>query len=425
MGSCDSQVQAVGPQEVSDELQTPLFDEWPSQFVEQIRASEKRATTRSSTAAPGKALLPNHRLGLPFGSCTLVHFLPSQDKELCVSPAHRRDCVDVPGVAAAAAGAAGKSVLAASTLTPNLLAMTECLQHLLGDVVGYLAHSPSDMLRFCTQVCPAISLNGEPAAATAWREMFERSWPACAECLKYHNAQNYRSLYEEMVTGRMEFCLEVFDREKKRGFLMSAMPAVVHWEANRGAQGCYIAKYVSASKVPPEPIPFAEAHRLRFCPSSARGPLRPPTFSPTGSPSVPAAIPPSPPGTAASEVFRNVCPDGRQPLYPHRVLSGFENLVVGKPVELQWKMQFGSPFGWWYGHLDRLSRHRDGVTAIASISFAHFPTNSRWHRLEVRFGDDLVRSCAFGGYTGGLRQVADAEHDRWMRFFPKHEIAVL
>ena len=33
--------------------------------------------------------------------------------------------------------------------------------------------------------------------------------------------------------------------------------------------------------------------------------------------------------------------------YPYRVLEGLEGLEVGRNVELQWKMQEGSPFGWW------------------------------------------------------------------------------
>ena len=48
--------------------------------------------------------------------------------------------------------------------------------------------------------------------------------------------------------------------------------AQVKWDSHIN---CYIASYVSASQVLPERIPYHEGHRLRFCPPSARGPLKP------------------------------------------------------------------------------------------------------------------------------------------------------
>ena len=41
----------------------------------------------------------------------------------------------------------------------------------------------------------------------------------------------------------------------------------------------------------------------------------------------------------------------------------------------------GSPFGWWYGKVERLERN--GATAAVTLIFPHFPTNSRWYRLRL------------------------------------------
>lgn len=63
------------------------------------------------------------------------------------------------------------------------------------------------------------------------------------------------------------------------------------------------------------------------------------------------------------------------PSYPYRVLEGFSELRIGQGVELQWKMQFGSPFGWWFGHLEELHIDPDRKTALATVTFR--PPGSR------------------------------------------------
>merc|ERR1712151_93727 len=99
--------------------------------------------------------------------------------------------------------------------------------------------------------------------------------------------------------------------------------------------------------------------------------------------------------------------------YPYKVLEGTHGLRVGEGVELQWKMQSGGPFGWWYGRLEALKYGTDGK-ATATITFRHFPTTSRWYKLQFDFGDGETRPCAFGGYTGGLRAVtSEVEEQRW------------
>lgn len=175
---------------------------------------------------------------------------------------------------------------------------------------------------------------------------------------------------------------------------MGAMPAQVSYESKKEE---FVARYLSASEVVPEYIPLCEVHRLRFCPPSARPQLQP--------------------GKYSKELSEEAV------IYPYRVLEGLDGLVVGKGVELQWKMQYASPFGWWYGHLEHLQNDAPALgLATVTITFPHFKRSSLWYRLQVIVGDERMRVCSFGGYTGGLRGVSDEEHKRWMDFFPKKRL---
>merc|ERR1712187_985193 len=187
-----------------------------------------------------------------------------------------------------------------------------------------------------------------------------------------------------------------FDREKKLGFAMAATPGKVHYDKKLDS---YIANYISASEVLPESIPSIEKHRLRFCPPSVRRALL------QDSVVTPSA------GTSAEEYCTQ---------YPYKVLEGInDDLQVGKAVELQWKMQLGSPFGWWYGWLEAL-RFESKQRAVATITFRHFHPDSHLYKLDVTFGDSKLQPCDLGGYTGGLRPVRDAQEVcRWMLFFPE------
>ncbi|CAK0792841.1 unnamed protein product [Prorocentrum cordatum] len=233
-----------------------------------------------------------------------------------------------------------------------------------------------------------VNIQMRPVANSIWKDLYAHKWPAFHDCLNYQGLQDWCHLYRETLNGRLECTLEVFDREKKLGFAMAAMPARLQYEARSYA---YVARYLSACEVPPEKIPACERHRLRFCPESARGQLLGghPHASQDGDAKVDA-----PCDKAAADPGMN--------FYPYRVLQGIEGLEVGTGVELQWRtMQEGSPFGWWYGQLDALTRVGDGL-ARATITFRHFPASSRWYRLEVVFGDSKMRECSFGGYTGGI-----------------------
>lgn len=292
---------------------------------------------------------------------------------------------------------------------PNLRMVAECLPPLLFEIATYAASRPQDLARFCSASC-SVAQQMEMMVDSLWCGLYSQRWPAFHDCLKHQQAKDWKHMYRETLAGRFECTLEVFDREKKLGFAMAAMAARIQFEARSNS---YIARYLSASEILPETIPAKEEHRLRFCPLNARARLNP-------------GVPPAGSFIGDARVERSNSEQGKlatsTPSYPYRVLEGFEDLKVGQGVELQWKMQFGSPFGWWYGHLEALSVESDGVRAWATITFRHFPTTSRWYRLDVRFGDSDMRPCAFGGYTGGLRAASEAETKHWMRFFPKEPV---
>lgn len=236
-------------------------------------------------------------------------------------------------------------------------------------------------------------------SAIPWKEMLLWRWPAFHDAFVYRHECTWRDAYRLVLTGQAEVTMEVFDRRKEPGFAMSAMSARVCY--SRAMSG-FRANYISATAVQPELIPEAERFRLRYCPASAHKALKLGEMQ------------------EESCCFGNTV--GKEPLlyYPFKVLDGVSGLVVGEGVELQWKMQVGSPFGWWYGTLECLVVDADGRTASATIVFKHFPSSSPWYRLKVRFGDSEIRECLFGGYTGGLRGVSADEQKQWMRFWPKN-----
>lgn len=282
----------------------------------------------------------------------------------------------------------------------GLAAVVECCHPLLFEIVDFLAASPRDFAVLCGMSARFVRVQMIPVEASVWRAMYAQKWPAFYECLTFEGFTDWHAAYRETWTGLLECGLEIFDREKNPGFAMAAMPARLRYEAGTD---CYVASWVSACAVYPERIPLCEEHRLRFCPEAVRAQL---VRCPQVSGSSADAMASSPPGFSDKHH------------YPYRVLEGFEGLRVGCRVELQWKKQQGSPFGWWYGHLDDLTAAGDGL-AKATISFRHFPVDSPWYQAAVVFGNSKIRVCPFGGFTGGIRAVSEAESRQAMRFFPE------
>ncbi|CAK0824359.1 unnamed protein product [Prorocentrum cordatum] len=269
-------------------------------------------------------------------------------------------------------------------------------QPLLLEIGLFLAEEPTEILGLCSVSTQFHELKMGPTADYLWRELYRTRWPKFFDCMTYQEVRDWRLLYIDTLSGRRGCTLEVFHRHKKVGFAMSAMPASVTYDA---CQDCYVARYFSASEVPPETIPAREDHRLRFCPEA----VRPSLLEPRSLPSAwsKAAV---------------LCDT-----YPDKVLAGIDGLRAGSSIELQWKMQHDSPFGWWYGHLEQLEPI-DGGLAKAVITFRHFSPFSQWYRLAVVFGDDQKRECEFGGYTGGIRALSVAESLHFLRFFPKEQL---
>jgi len=267
-------------------------------------------------------------------------------------------------------------------------------------IAEFLASSPRDVSRFCNQTSTGMVMSIGLTYDTMWSELFLERWPAFHACLLTGGRimQEWRKLYERMLKGNLICVLEVFDREKKLGFAMSAMPAKVWYTVDRD---CYIAKYISGMDVQEELIPHREGYRLRSCPSSVVDQL------------------------CASKVLAT-CSSPNDELshtkYPYSVLSGTEDLAVDQGVELQWKMQPRSPFGWWHGHLESLHHCEYSSCSIATIVFAHFEPSSRYHRMQVRLGNGKMHEGSIGGFTGGMRPTSAEEELQWMLFFPREAL---
>lgn len=335
----------------------------------------------------------------------------------------------------------------------NLMLVAQCLSPVLLEIGRFFADRPKDIVPLFVLSARWLAAETTFCLDDLWERMYSLRWPAFYDAFRFNGARDWCRLYEDMMHSRCSCHLEVFEREKKMGFAMAAMPATVRYE---GDTDTYVAKYISASEVDAEIIPCTENHRLRFCPSSDRRQLQP-FFSHVEEGRSKDRINQHPSSWLQSllrllgrhvacrsertsdddlplrvnDVAHVICAARQsasafqvnlevdRAAYPYKVLEGFEGLVVGEYVELQWKMQELSPFGWWCGRLDSLQRHRNSKTAIGTITFTHFPQNSSWYRLKVRFGDAKVRHCSFGGFSGGLRPVSDAEKGRWMTLLPQ------
>lgn len=283
--------------------------------------------------------------------------------------------------------------------------LAESFQPLMFELAEYLADVPRDIEHLQMLSASLFPVGSTGALLVLWQQMLAARWPAFYDCLAYRGVRAWRDAYRMILSGQLEVTLEIYDREKKPGFAMAAMAARVQYVRKEGG---YVAKYLSASEVLPEVISECEEYRLRFCPAAVRDALRP------GHPL---------PETSQSDERPNVQSAAEAAsAYPYRVLEGVDGLEVGSGVELQWKMQLGSPFGWWYGHLEALVHDEERKCATATITFRHFPPASRWYRLQVYFGDSQMRPCSFGGYTGGIRGVNAAERRHWMQFFPQDPV---
>mmetsp|Transcript_88030 Transcript_88030/g.174696 ORF Transcript_88030/g.174696 Transcript_88030/m.174696 type:complete len:369 (-) Transcript_88030:127-1233(-) len=276
---------------------------------------------------------------------------------------------------------------------PNFTDIVVCVPSILFLIIDFVADMSLDAAQLSFLTANSIHAETFIMANCIWSTLYERRWPAFHDAISYSSQEevmDWCAQYQETLVGKTTITLEVYHRERRQEFAMSVMPANVRFEA---ASNAYVAEYISASKTHPEAIPAKDAHRLRFCPPCTRECLEPLVAA------------------------RPQVQDKETASYPYRVLQGTEGLIPGQSVELQWKMQQGSPFGWWYATLEAITHETSGMQATATITFGHFPEHSRWHRLKVCFGDAEIRPCHFGGFTGGIRACSVADTKHWSQHF--------
>jgi len=270
----------------------------------------------------------------------------------------------------------------------------ECMPFLLSNIGVYLADDARDVAHFIKLDRSTSALNADDEF---WQDICCLKWPAFYECLCFKGANKWQSLCKEAWAGRLECTLEVYNKKFCEGTPMVAIPARIRYDARCKA---YIAHKMIAKRAPPERIPEAEQHRMRFCPFSVRQRLEPNTMQ---------LCPMSETGMGATADSK---------AYPYRVLEGICGLKVGEEVELQWKVQQEAPFVWRHAHLEALQKGHDGEhTAI--LVFKEFDKDALQYRSEVQFGDSKMRPCTIGGFSGGLRPVSKDEAERWSLFFPQ------
>jgi len=306
--------------------------------------------------------------------------------------------------------------------------LSECVTPLFFDLVECLAASPRDCIPLCSIVSHSFAVLGRPISDALWSMMYMHRWPAFHECMRFYDMVTWNPLYQDTMLGKVTCALEIYHREKKRGFAMSCMPALVYYEQKRDA---YLAKYVTANNVPLETIPVREECRLRFVPSSARCLLQPELDAAQP----PTQAPPKPVHSVAAAKLATAAHSPRchflatpaltslasaaNSSYSYTSITGIdEGLRIGAGLELQWRMQSDSPFGWWYGELEDLKRQPGASVAKATIVFKHYPPHSRWYRKQVIFGDGEIRDSSFGGETGGIRSTSLDLQQQWYSFLP-------
>jgi len=278
---------------------------------------------------------------------------------------------------------------------PSLAEIVERVPPVLFTIIDFIADRPLNAVRLSCWTASFIHAETRISTNLLWSKLYERRWPAFHDAVSHTSKAkwvDWCTQYQETLFGKTKVTLEVYHRELKRGFVMSVMPANVHFDAKLNA---YVAEYISASQVRPEAIPALDVHRLRFCPLGTRERLE----------------------VSLLAQLQVQDKDDTAPCYPYRVLQGTDGLVPGQSVELQWKMQQASPFGWWYGTLESIAYENNGPHATATITFGHFPWDSRWYRMQVCFGDSEIRTNDYGGFTGGIRACSDAEARHWKRYF--------
>jgi hypothetical protein len=167
----------------------------------------------------------------------------------------------------------------------------------------------------------------------------------------------------------------VHERQLKRGFAMSCMPAWISWDKTHKA---FRVVYLSGlTMTPTEYIggdSFDRLAKMRGDPYAA---------------------------------------------FPSNAPEEFEQ---GDACAVQWKMLRNGPFGWWYGTIHNVFKQNG--TWHADVRFTHIVSDSRWHALIIPIGNVAPNEAQSGGFTGGIIKVPPAEVEVWNKFWPSRPMCL-
>lgn len=214
-----------------------------------------------------------------------------------------------------------------------------------------------------------------PHLDVAWKICLQRRWPGIHDALS-SNLENldWRQAWRQILSGG-EILMGVHERQLKRGFAMSCMPAWISWDKTHKS---FRVVYLSGlTMTPTEYVGQDSFHRL----AKMRGDPY-------------AAFPSDNP----------------------------EDLVPGTCCAVQWKMLRNGPFGWWFGTVHHT--WKDNGTMYADVRFTHIVSDSRWHRLIIPIGSPVPTDAQSGGFTGGIIKIPDDELEVWNRFWPSRPMCL-
>lgn len=199
-----------------------------------------------------------------------------------------------------------------------------------------------------------------------WKVILRNRFPAVADV--YNSRKCFRSVWIDVLNGETVY-LGVHERQLKRGFAMSIMPADVTW--SKVNKNFHVSYTTGLPIVPTERVNMKDA-RFRFRKLIC----------------------------APQEVWK----------------TKLEDIEPGIKIAVQWKMLENGPFGWWFGDLVGFIWF-DG-DKVADIRFGHIVSASRWHRLLAPVHAEQVRESPSGGYTGGMIKLTPETAGWFTRFTP-------
>jgi hypothetical protein len=244
---------------------------------------------------------------------------------------------------------------------------------IIDHITGFL-DDPKDIAALCV-TSPVLWNNMRCNLDVAWKICLRRRWPGIHDALEA-NLENldWRQVWRQILSGG-EILMGVHERQLKRGFAMSCMPAWVSWDKHHKV---FRAVYLSGlTMTPTEFIGQQSFHRL----TKIRGD--------------PYAAHPS---------------------------SPVEDFTPGVPCAVQWKMLRNGPFGWWYGSMHGVFLQNGQWWG--DVRFTHIVEDSRWHQLLLPIGVSKATEAASGGYTGGVICVPKEEDELWTSFLPQRPMCL-